>query len=171
MRKGYIQLYTGNGKGKTTAALGLALRALGANLKICIIQFCKTCDTSEYKILSDFLGVDIYAFGRKGFISKKTKKDFEIIAAAWRLTEQIIYSQKYDVLILDELNIAIYHKLLNILKVIDVLKNRPNNLEIVITGRYADKKIIEISDIVTEMREIKHYYKSANIKARKGIEK
>jgi cob(I)alamin adenosyltransferase len=171
MRKGYIQVYTGNGKGKTTAAFGLALRAAGAGLKVFIAQFLKKRRSSEHKAFERFEDlITIKQYGTR-FLKKGefTKSDMEATQKGFEEVKNIISSKRYDLLILDEINVAIHYKLLNLVDVIDVLKSKPEGIEVVLTGRYADEKIVEIADLVTEMKEIKHYYKKG-VKARKGIE-
>jgi cob(I)alamin adenosyltransferase len=170
MPKGYIQVYTGNGKGKTTAAIGLAVRAAGAGLKVFIAQFIKTKRCSEHKALDrlkDLITVKQYG---TGFLKKKDQtKAIEAAQKGFEEVKSIIASKTYDMVVLDEINVAIHHNLLNVEDIVDMLNSRPSNMEVVLTGRYADEKIIEIADLVTEMKEIKHYYKKG-VKARKGIE-
>ena len=169
--KGYIQVYTGNGKGKTTAAFGLALRASGAGLKVFIGQFCKGRDYSELKAFKNLPNVKLKQFGTPKFImGKPTKENYERAKKAFSEVKNIIQLGEYDIVILDEANIAMNLGLISVDELIDVIKKRPSNVEIVITGRNAPKEIIEIADLVTEMKEIKHYYKKG-IQARTGIEK
>lgn len=172
MKKGYIQVYTGDGKGKTTAALGLAIRALGAGLRVYIGQFVKGLYYSELKLFSKWKStIKIEQFGRGCFIKKQpSKKDIECASKGFEKIKKIIDSKKYDIVILDELSIALYYKLINLGDVIKMLKSKPPSVEIVITGRRAPGEIIEIADLVTDMKEIKHYY-NEGIKARVGIEK
>lgn len=169
--KGYIQVYTGNGKGKTTAALGLALRATGAGKKVFIAQFVKGRKYSETEALKKYLPhVAIKQYGRGCFIVREPEK--EDIKAAQRGLEEvrkIISEGKYDMVVLDEANIAIHYKLYTVNELIDVLDNRKEETEIIITGRYAPQILIEKADLVTEMKEIKHYY-SSGIQAREGFE-
>jgi cob(I)alamin adenosyltransferase len=171
MRKGYIQIYTGNGKGKTTAILGLSLRAAGAGLKVFIAQFLKKRRSSEHKALERFKDlITIKQYGTRFFKKGEfTKSDMEATKKGFEEVKDIISSKRYDLVILDEINVAIHYKLLNVEDVINVLKSKPEGMEIVLTGRYADEKIIELADLVTELKEIKHYYKKG-VKARKGIE-
>ena len=170
--KGYIQVYTGNGKGKTTAALGLALRAAGAGMKVFIAQFVKGGEFSEFKSIRK-LGdsITIKQFGSGAFIYKEPEKE-DIYQAVKGLQEvrDVIKSGEYDMVILDEANIAVHLKLFSIRDLLDVLDSKPYHEEIIITGRYADQKLIDRADLVTEMREVKHYFK-LGIKARPGIEK
>lgn len=170
LKKGYIQVYTGNGKGKTTAALGLALRAVGAGLKVYIIQFLKGLSYSEIKSLKKIRNIKVEQFGAKCFIGKKpAQTDFELAKKALLKVKKILLSKKYDVVILDEINVAIHFKLVSQKQVLVLLKNKPKNTELILTGRYAKKQIIKKADLVTEFKEVKHYYKKG-ILARKGIE-
>ena len=170
--KGYIQIYTGNGKGKTTAAFGLALRAVGAGLKVYIAQFVKGMEYSELesvKRLSDSITLKQYGLGF--FVNKEPDKE-DIRAAREGLKEvrEIMCSGIYDIIILDEANIAVYHDLFSVEDLLEFMRAKPENVELVITGRRADPRIIESADLVTEMKEIKHYYHSG-VGARIGIEK
>ncbi len=171
MREGYIHVYTGYGKGKTTAALGLALRAAGAGLRVFIAQFIKQRRCSEHKMI-ERLGdsVTIKRFG-KGFIINRKATISDIKAAQAGLIElkDIIRSKKYDIVVLDEANIATHFGILSVNDLLDIMATKPKGLELVITGRYADKRVIQNADLVTEMKEIKHYRKKG-VKARTGIE-
>lgn len=170
--KGYVQVYTGEGKGKTTAAFGLALRAAGAGLRVFIAQFVKGLEYSELNALKRFDDlIELKQYGRGCFIFEKPEKD-DIAAAKKGLEElkHVISSGEYHVVILDEVNIATHYNLLSVEDLLELIRIKPEHVEIVITGRYADEKIIDRADLVTEMREIKHYY-SKGVKARKGIEK
>lgn len=171
MSKGYIQVYTGNGKGKTTAALGLALRATGAGKKIFIGQFVKGMHYSELDAIKNYLNhIEIKQYGLDCFIVNEPEEK-DIMAAKNGLEEMknVIVSGSYDLVVMDELNIALYYKLVDVKEVLGILKRKPAHTEIVITGRYAPEQIIEIADLVTEMREIKHYF-TKGIGARLGIE-
>ena len=169
--KGFIQVYTGNGKGKTTAALGLALRAFGAGKKVFIAQFIKGMPYSEIESVHKFLpGITIKQYGLDCFIvNQPTEKD--INAARYGLSEvsKIIISGDYDLIILDEACIAVHYNLFSVNDLISVLTSRPAAIEIVVTGRYAPPELMEIADLVTEMKEIKYYYHQG-VQARKGIE-
>ena len=172
MRKGYVQVYTGNGKGKTTAALGLALRAAGAGLRVFIAQFIKKKKCSEHKILEQLREhITIRQYG-KGLILKRAITGADISAAQEGLREinEIVESKEFDMIILDEANVAIHCGLIRADDLLDLISNKPSNLELVITGRYADERVIRKADLVTEMKEIKHYSKKG-VKARVGIEK
>jgi len=170
--KGFTQIYTGDGKGKTTAAFGLALRAVGAGLKVYIAQFVKGMKYSELESIKRFDDlITIKQYGRNCFIKKSPEqKDIVIARDGFEEIKNIIASGEYDVIILDELNIALFYNLIEENDVISLINNKPSNIELVITGRYAPPSIIELADLVTEMKEIKHYYQKG-ITARKGIEK
>ena len=170
--KGYVQVYTGDGKGKTTAAFGLALRAAGAGLKVYIAQFVKGMKYSELDAmekLSD--SITIKQYGRDCFIFREPEKE-DIQAAREGLQEvkAIMCSGKYQMIILDEANIATYYNLFSVDDLLDFIKVKPEGVELVITGRKADPRIMERADLVTEMKEIKHYYQKG-VEARSGIEK
>ncbi len=172
MNKGYIQVYTGNGKGKTTAALGLSLRAAGAGLKVFIAQFIKKRRCSEHDIIQERFSdlITVKQFGA-GLILKRATTQSDIIAAQKGLAEirNTIESNEYDIVILDEVNVAVHYNLISLADLLDIMEKKPEGIELVITGRYADEKVIEKADLVTEMREIKHY-KKKEIKSRSGIE-
>ncbi len=170
MEKGYIQVYTGNGKGKTTAALGLALRALCAGKKVYIGQFVKGMKYSEVKAEEYLPNLKIEQLGRRCFIEKAPEdEDIEAARSGLEKCREILRSGNYDVVIMDEINIALYFKLFSTRDVIDVLNEKQESTEVILTGRYAPEEIIEIADLVTEMKEIKHYY-NEGVMARKGIE-
>jgi len=167
---GYIHLYTGNGKGKTTAALGLALRAAGAGKKVFIGQFVKGMHYSELDALKRFSEITVKQYGRKCFIENEpVKEDIEAARKGLSDLAQLIPSDDYDMIIMDEVCIALYYKLFTVKELINVINNRTQNLEIILTGRYAPDELYEIADLVSEMKEIKHYY-NKGIQARKGIE-
>jgi len=168
--KGYLQVYTGNGKGKTTAAIGLAIRATGAGKKIYMAQFVKGMRYSEIKTLEKFNNIKIEQFGLKCFIKDKPKpEDIKSAREGLAKAKQQMFSGNYDIVILDEANIAVFFDLFTIDDLLDVIAVKPDNLELIITGRYAHEKLIEIADLVTEMKEIKHYYNDG-VNARQGIE-
>jgi cob(I)alamin adenosyltransferase len=171
MRKGLIQVYTGDGKGKTTAALGLALRAAGRNMKVLIVQFMKKWDYGELHSVELIPNITLKTFGTKDFVYKgKAKKiDYEEAEKAFSFGVEGMQSGDYDIVIFDELNMALYYELLDLKEVVQKLKGESNNVEVVITGRRAPQEIIEIADLVTEMKEIKHPYQKG-IEARRGIE-
>jgi len=171
MNKGYVHVYTGNGKGKTTAALGLAMRAAGAGFKVFIAQFAKGMDYSELRSfarLSDLITLKQY--GRQCFIYNKPEMD-DVVTARQGLREvsQALTSGIYQLVIMDEANIATYYELFSVEELLDLIETKPDHVELVITGRYVDDRIIKRADLVTEMREVKHYY-TQGILARIGIE-
>ncbi len=170
MDKGYIHVYTGNGKGKTTAALGLSLRAVCAGKKVYFGQFIKGMKYSELCAGEFLKNFEIHQFGRNCFIFNKPTEE-DVLLAKKGLEEicRIIEQGNYDIVVLDELNIAIYYKLISIEEVLAFLEKKHPKTEVIITGRYAPKELIEKADLVTEMTEIKHYYKQG-VQARKGIE-
>ncbi len=169
---GYIQVYTGNGKGKTTSALGLSLREAGAELTVLIAQFIKAGEYSEIKALKRFSDrITVVQFGAGRFI--KGKPSPEEIAAASKGLEFIkkaVKSNKYDIIIMEEANVAAACGVIKTKDILDIMEIKPDNVELVITGRGADPKVIEKADLVTEMKEIKHYFQKG-VKARVGIEK
>jgi len=169
--RGLIQVYTGNGKGKTTAAFGLALRSVGAGKKVFIAQFIKGMPYSEIESVNKFLpGIIIRQYGLDCFIvNQPTEKDINAARDGLSEVSKIIISGEYDLVILDEACIAVHYNLFSVNDLIDILTSRPATVEIVVTGRYASHELIEIADLVTEMKEIKHYYHQG-VQARKGIE-
>jgi len=170
--RGYVQVYTGRGKGKTTASLGLALRAAGAGLKVYIGQFMKKTTYSEVKSLRKFKDIIVVEqFGGECFVSRKIRREDKLLAQkGLEKAKRVIESGKYNLVILDEINVALSYGLLKEDEVIKVIKCRPKAQEIVLTGRNASLQIIKLADLVTEMREIKHYF-SKGVRARKGIER
>ena len=170
--KGYVQIYTGNGKGKTTASLGLSVRAAGAGLKVFIAQFLKQGGYSEIKALerfSDLITIQQYGLGR--FVKGKPTEE-EIMAARKGLADinEAMLSGDYDVLIVEEGNVAAACGLFEVQQLLDLISKKPDNLELVITGRSAAPEVIARADLVTEMKEVKHYYQNG-VAARVGIEK
>ena len=172
---GLVIVYTGGGKGKTTAALGMALRAVGYGHKVCMIQFIKgswhygEMDSSK-KLAPEF---ELVAIG-KGFVGilddKSPKEDHEKYAEeAIKMCKDKILSEKYDLIILDEINYAVNLGLINIKSVMDLIKLKPKKLDLVLTGNHAKEEILKLADLVTEMKEIKHPFQSG-IKAKKGID-
>lgn len=172
MSKGLLIVFTGNGKGKTTAALGMALRAAGHGMKILILQFIKgSWAYGELEAFERFPEVKIQPLGT-GFTWKKEtlEEDRQLAQTGWELAVQEIGSGGYDVIILDELNYVLSYGLLPIETVMEVFKNRPPNLHVVVTGRNAAEDLILMADLVTEMQQIKHPYHDQGIKAQQGIE-
>ncbi len=167
---GYIHLYTGNGKGKTTAAIGLAVRAAGANKNSFIGQFVKGMHYSELVSLKRFPEITVKQYGLNCFIvNKPTQNDIEAARTGFNEISKIIINNSYNIVVLDEVCIAIYYRLISVNEVLDLLNKKPPEMEIILTGRYAPQELIEAADLVTEMKEIKHYY-NQGIEARKGIE-
>jgi len=165
-----IQIYTGEGKGKTTSCLGLALRAQGAGLKVFIGQFLKCGDTSELNALKHLKRVTIEHYGRKYFIiGKPSAEDIKSAENGLHRIRKIITEKKHDLVILDEINIALHLKLLKLNDVLGILKSVSKDMELVLTGRDAPKELVEIADLVSEIKEIKHYFKKGE-RGRKGIE-
>ena len=170
MEKGYVHVYTGNGKGKTTAALGLAIRAVCAGKKVFFGQFIKGMDYSELACTDFVPNLEIKQFGRDCFIyHAPTEKDIKCAKDGLKEFKEILSRDDYDMVVMDELNIALHYKLFSVEEVIEIVKNRKEHIELIITGRYAPDELIELADLVTEMKEIKHYYTSG-VEARKGIE-
>ncbi|MCD6102314.1 MAG: cob(I)yrinic acid a,c-diamide adenosyltransferase, partial [Candidatus Cloacimonetes bacterium] len=156
-----LQIYTGNGKGKTTAAIGLAIRHLGHNKKVCLIQFMKkNFKYGEIVFLNKIKNVDVFQFGTPEFVNKRNPKpiDFKEAEKGLKKAKEVLKSKKYDLIILDELNVALDFNLLELSKVLSLLDDIKNE-EVVITGRYAHPELVAKADLVTEMREVKHYYK------------
>jgi cob(I)alamin adenosyltransferase len=168
--KGCVQVYTGNGKGKTTAAVGLAIRALGAGIKVFFGQFLKSGDYSEIQILRNLENITCRQYGVGGFIAREPS-DEDKASARFGVEDALsaIKSGGYGVVILDEVNVACGLGLISKEELMSLVRERPPEVELVLTGREAPSELIEAADLVTEMREIKHYFKSG-VKARRGIE-
>ncbi len=167
-----IQVYTGNGKGKTTAGLGLALRAVGAGKKVLLIQFLKEGRSSEIKAIKKYLpNFEIKIFGQKGFLTKEKlkKKDFNLARQGFDFAQKSVQTKAYDLIILDEINVANDFGLIRTKDILDLIKKTSPRTELVLTGRNASKEIIQAADLVSQIKEIKHYFKKG-LKARKGIE-
>ena len=171
-KKGYTQVYTGNGKGKTTAAIGLSIRAAGAGLKVFIAQFIKRGDYSEIKALkrfSDLITVEQFGLGR--FTNgKPAPEDIKAAKKGLERVKLVLVSDEYDIIIMEEANVAVKFGLFGVQDLLKIIINKPYDKELVITGRGASPRIIENADLVTEMKPIKHYYK-IGVRARVGIEK
>lgn len=171
-KSGCVHVYTGNGKGKTTAALGLALRSWGHGKKVCIIQFMKKNPNygeykASYKIGKNFI---IRQFGRNTFIKNKPHPvDKRLAKRGLNFVKKIISERRYDLVVLDEINCALHWGLLESAGVREILRIKPDGIELVFTGRFAPKWLLKCADLVTEMQEKKHYYKKG-LKARLGIE-
>jgi cob(I)alamin adenosyltransferase len=169
--QGYVQVYTGDGKGKTTAALGLALRAVGAGLKVFIGQFIKSAPYSEIKALARYSDqIHIRQFGRGCFIrGNPSQADIDLARQALESIGEALRSGGYDVVIADEANVAFACKLVSEADLIALIDARPPHVELVLTGRNAPDGVIHRADLVTEMKPVKHYFEKG-VKARKGIE-
>ncbi len=174
LEKGYVQVYTGNGKGKTTAALGLAFRAMGCGLRTYMGQFMKGTPSSELmsaKMVSEFIIIE--QFGRETLFSPlnpPTADDFKLAEEGIKKIKAAISSGEYSIVILDEINTAMYFKLVELKDVLKLIEEKPGHVELVLTGRNAPPELIQEADLVTEMVEIKHYYKKG-VLPREGIER
>ena len=172
LERGYVQIYTGDGKGKSTAAFGLALRAAGAGLRVFIAQFIKGGRYSElaaFERLSDQITIKQYGRGR--FIRENpAPEDIEMGQKGFDEVCRLVASGDYQVIIMDEANIAIRHGIISVDQVLGLIDSKPEQVELIITGRGADPGLVERADLVTEMCEVKHYHKEG-VTARKGIEK
>jgi cob(I)alamin adenosyltransferase len=169
---GMVQVYTGDGKGKTTAALGLALRAIGQGLKVYMIQFMKgDSEYGELRAIRDLPNFVVCQYGRSAFVNREhpAKEDLRLAREGLTRAREVIASGEYDLVILDEINVALDFKLVNLKDVLALIENRPEATELVLTGRYAPRQIIEAADLVTEMKEIKHYFRQGR-RGRDGIE-
>ena len=168
----YVHVYTGDGKGKTTAAIGLAIRAAGAKKKVLFTQFVKGMKYSEIEALKRFDDkIFVKQYGRSCFIKRKAaKEDVEEARKGLEEIKELTATGEYQVLILDEANIALYYSLFHLNELLELVNSAKTRCEIIITGRYAPQELIEYADLVTEMREIKHYYKKG-VSARVGIER
>ncbi|MDD4858136.1 MAG: cob(I)yrinic acid a,c-diamide adenosyltransferase [Candidatus Krumholzibacteria bacterium] len=169
--RGTIQLYTGDGKGKTTAALGAALRAVGHGKKVVMIQFMKGRLYGELEAAKSLEGFTIEQHGRDEFVDPKSPDpvDRELAGLGWRRAEELVRDSGLSMLILDEINVAVAYGLIEIEKVLVFMKNKPERLELILTGRYAPAEMIALADTVTEMKEIRHHYQGG-VAAREGIE-
>ena len=174
-QKGLVIVYTGGGKGKTSAALGLVLRAVGYNHKVCMVQFVKGSwhygELDSAKRLAPEFEMITAGKGFVGILDDKSPREEHVKAAndTLMISKEKIASGKFDVVILDEINYAIQLELLKLDDVIDLIKSKPAELDLVLTGNHATKEVIELADLVTEMKEIKHPFKSG-LKAKKGID-
>jgi len=170
--RGYVQLYIGEGKGKTTAALGLTIRAIGAGLKVAFFQFFKPPTSSEVKVLKGFFPQVFYkSFHSGGFVKGKPSQELiEEIRKGWKSALEVAEEGKYQVLVLDELTYALNWDIITEIELLSFLHKKPTALEVVITGRYAPQSLIDAANLVTEMKMIKHYF-DCGVPARLGIEK
>jgi cob(I)alamin adenosyltransferase len=172
LKQGLVQVFTGEGKGKTSAALGTVLRAVGHGLRIYISFFMKANHPSgEFSVLSRLPGVTAVRSGTSGFTDPKNIKPEEREEAkkALAAAREAMLSGKYDLVVLDEINVAAAWQLIALEEVVRLIRGKPRNVELILTGRHADKEIIQLADLVTEMLNIKHPFEKG-IAARKGIE-
>ncbi len=170
--RGLVLVHTGNGKGKTTAAFGQALRAVGQGLRVCVIQFMKGRKYGEFLAAERYLpNLTIHLSGLDSFVmrDKPAPVDIELARKGLDMAREAVSSGNYDMVILDEINVAVDFKLIPLEEVINLIRNKPAALDLVLTGRYAAPEIMELADTVSEVREIKHHY-NAGIKDRAGIE-
>jgi cob(I)alamin adenosyltransferase len=174
MEKGLIQVYTGNGKGKTTAALGLALRAVGHGLKVLMIQFMKGNvqygELESAKKLAPYL--TIKQVGRETFISKSNPdpKDLQLAQEGFGIAKKAIENKEYNIVILDEINLAVDYGLIPLAEILHLIDSKPKEIELILTGRNVRREILEKADLVTDMVDRKHYY-DKGVPAREGIER
>jgi len=172
LAKGLIQIYTGEGKGKTTSALGLALWAIGQGLKVYVVQFLKGRITGESQAAARLSpDLTLRFFGRPGFIKARsaTPEDLALAREGWSLACRVIAAGEHDLVILDEINRVLAHGLIPLAEVLETLRRRPPSVGLVLTGRQAPPELVALADLVTEMVPVKHYYK-AGVPARRGIE-
>ena len=173
LERGLVHIYTGNGKGKTTAALGLSLRALGRGFKVCFIQFLKgrmKLGDGAFLALKRIRDFEHASYGTGKFVmGKPSRRDFHEASRAFEHAKEAIMKGRYDVVVLDEITHAVNLGLIDVNEVIELIRNKPSTVEIVLTGRAADRRLVEVADLVTEMREVKHPF-SHRVQAREGIE-
>ncbi len=175
LKKGYVQVYTGDGKGKTTAALGLAFRAVGHGMKVFIIQFMKGSifygELKTAEMLSPY--VTIVQKGREEFVDRNNPHpdDVRLAQEGIELAREVMERNEHDILVLDEINVALDFGLVKLEQVLELLEKKPEDMELVLTGRYAHPEIVKRADLVTEMVEVRHYYAEKGVDARDGIER
>ena len=172
--EGYVQVYTGNGKGKTTASLGLAVRAAGHGLRVVIIQFMKGWidygELAGVRMLAPY--VEIHQAGRDTFVNRKNPdpEDVRLAREGFERARETILGRRADIVVLDEINCAVDFGLLPVAEVLELVRSRPEGMELVLTGRGAPPEILDAADLVTEMRDVKHYYEKG-VDARTGVER
>ncbi len=179
---GLVQVYTGDGKGKTTCALGAGLRAAGHGQEVLMISFMKAkiatrngdadINYGEFRSTDLIPNFTIIPVGRETFVDKENPDpiDIEMAQDGLRLAQEAMRDKKCDVLILDEINVAVEWNLFSLNEQLDLIRNKPEGMELIMTGRYAKQEVLDAADLVTEMKEIKHYFKGMNVQARKGFE-
>ena len=171
-QKRLVQVYTGSGKGKTTASLGLALRACGHGWKVLMICFMKGgSDYGEVRISKKIPNFELIQSGLPTFVKKDapSEEDIRLARQGFELAKKALKSKKYDLVILDEINVAVDYSLISLEDVLELVKNKPEDVELVLTGRHAHPRLVKIADLVSEILEIKHPYQEG-IQAREGIE-
>jgi len=165
-----IQVYTGDGKGKTTAALGLVLRAAGAGKKVLLCQFLKSGNYCELISLRKLEGIEIEQYGSASFIRHAPeKKDLDLACSGLKAVKKAILSQRYSMIVLDEVNVALKLNLIRLEDLLSIMNEAPKEIELVLTGRSAHPQVIKRADLVSRINAVKHYYKQGQ-RARKGIE-
>ena len=171
-REGRIHIFTGNGRGKTSAALGTVMRAAGYGLKVYIVFFMKGKHKyGEYRMLTQMTGVDWDIFGRSSFLGPEdiTEKDRTLASRAFKAAGEAILGGKYDLVVMDEVNPACHWSLVSLDDLVALIKNKPDGVELILTGRYAHPRLIELADQVTELKNIKHSY-DKGLKPKRGID-
>ena len=171
-RKGLVEVFTGEGKGKTSAALGVVLRALGHDFRVCVIHFMKgNFPYGEQKVLAQLPNVTLSVFGRTSFVdpNNPTEEDKKEANRALETGREAMLSGKYDLVVLDEVNVASAWGLVGVDEVVRLIQDKPEDVELILTGRYADKRLVELADLVTEMLAIKHPF-DKGVKARAGLD-
>ncbi len=167
-----IQIYTGNGKGKTTAALGLGLRAVGHGLKVIMIQFMKgEINYGELESVKHLPNFKIEQYGRPNFVNPENpdKEDIRLARQALKRAAKVIKDKQFDIIILDEINVVVSFGLIKVEEVIELIKKTSKKTELILTGRYMPEEFVEYADLISEVREVKHHFQSG-VPARKGIE-
>ncbi|MEE9488313.1 MAG: cob(I)yrinic acid a,c-diamide adenosyltransferase [Candidatus Brocadiales bacterium] len=169
-RLGKVQVYTGDGKGKTTAAMGQAIRALGHGQRVLVVQFLKGRPTGEINILREMKNVTVERFGSSQFVcGDPTPEDMTLAKEGFEKARAAVMSGDYDLVILDEINILVNYKMLEVDQVLGLIKERPEGVELILTGRNAHPQVVDAADLVSEVRAVKHYYKKG-VGARPGVE-
>jgi len=172
LERGLVQVYTGDGKGKTSAAFGLALRAVGRGLKVYVIQFIKGgFDYGELYVVKRLPNFKLESFGRGKFVTDvpPTKDDIKLAKEAFELAKEVVSGGEHDVVVLDEINVALHLKLIETEEVVDLIRRKPKHVELILTGRYAPSEVVELADLVTEMKDVKHPF-TKGVSPRKGID-
>lgn len=171
MSLGLIQVYTGNGKGKTTASLGLAMRAMGHGYKVIMIQFMKGWEGYGELKSAEKLGLKVVRFGRASFVDRNSpaKEDVEEAQKGLKFAYEVVSGGEYDMVILDEINVALDYKLISLDEVLKLIEAKPSHVELILTGRYAHPKVVERADLVSEIIEVKHPYRRG-VEMRRGVD-